>query len=99
VTRRWFTTSSETTFAAAANASAVACFSPIVISKAALPARSGHTRGAPGASAARAPIVWGSGSQSIVIASTASFACSIVSATMKAMASPTWRTTSRASTG
>ena len=89
VTRRWLTMLSETVLAAAANAAAVARASPSVISKAALPARSGHTCGAPGLRASSAPTTWGSGCQSIVIASAASFACSMVSATMKATASPT----------
>ena len=90
---------SVTILAAAAKALAVAAGSPSVASKAALPARSGHTSGAPGASAAGALITCGSGVQSIDMASAASLPCSTVSATMKATASPTWRATSRASTG
>src|SRR5262249_61384103 len=59
----------------------------------------GHTFGASDASARVAPITAGSGSQSIAIASAASRARSIVLATTKATASPTWRTSSCARIG
>ena len=93
--RRWFTNRPRTTTSAPASAS-VSQF----ISKACatLLPDSGQSSGAPSATAASTSVTAGSGSYIGTINSAASWARASVSATTMAMGSPTYRTTSLAST-
>src|SRR2546423_12783229 len=87
------------TACALAKAASAAFLSPIETSNSTLPGLSGQTCGAPGLTALTRPTTEGSGVHLTSIASIASRAWSMVSATTKATASPTWRTSSLARMG
>ena len=94
VTTRGLTMEISATACAFANAASAAFLSPIETSNSTLPGLSGQTCGAPFFTALTTPTTAGSGVHLTSIASIASRAWSIVSATTKATASPTWRTSS-----
>src|SRR6185437_11846363 len=98
-TTRGLTIEISATACAFAKAASVAALSPIGTSNKMLPGLSDQTCAAPGLTALAAPDAAGSAVQLTAIASIASRARSTVSATTKAMASPTWRTSSLARIG
>ncbi len=96
--RRWLTTRWRTTTSAPSNAASVPALSPTDHSNTMLLGAFSWSCGAPGWVAFSASTTVGSGSQSTLISSSASTACSGVSATTAATPSPVHLTSSVAST-
>ena len=89
VVRRLITMRWRTIWSAVVKARSTAALLPSSWRKAWLSGHSSHTGGAPGATASAAEVTAGSGSYSTSIASAASLASAMVSATIKATGSPT----------
>src|SRR4051812_7775231 len=99
VMTRGLTIVTSATACALAKAASVAFLSPTGTSNSTLPGLSDQTSGAPCLTALTTPTTEASGVHFPSIASIASRAWSMVSATTKATASPTWRTSSLARIG